>query len=258
MRDTRKEKMEVSMSIVRRCYTEKRPGFDVPAQALYRELHDGLGVKSLSALRILNRYDTEGIPETAYEDALITVFSEPQCDFVYEETLPKLADGCRILAVEPLPGQFDQRADSCEQCIQLRTGGNRPRVAAAVLYIMEGDLSDSDMNLIRKHLINPVECREASLEKPDTLARMYPVPDPVPVLKGFCAADEAELRSLHERYALAMDLDDLLFFQAHFQKWSGATPRSRSFAWWTPTGAITAAIPPSGRTSIRLRSRTRR
>ena len=205
------------MSQVFRCYVEKRPGFDVEAEKTLRELRDQLGIAGLTGLRLFNRYDVEGVDEAVYQAAKPTVFSEPQCDDLYDEQLPELGEGTTLLAVEALPGQYDQRADSCAQCIMLLAGVAKPAVANARVYAMTGSLSQGDLNKIRTYLINPVECREALMDKPDTLARTYDTPDRVAVLTGFTALDEDGLKRMLEEYGLAMDLADLKFLQAYFR-----------------------------------------
>ncbi|HIV46494.1 MAG TPA: phosphoribosylformylglycinamidine synthase, partial [Candidatus Acutalibacter stercorigallinarum] len=205
------------MSQVFRCYVEKRPGFDVEAEKTLRELRDQLGIAGLTGLRLFNRYDVEGVDEAVYQAAKPTVFSEPQCDDIYDEVLPALEAGTTLLAVEALPGQYDQRADSCAQCMMLLAGVAKPAVANARVYAMTGSMSQGDLDRIRAYLINPVECREASMDKPATLARSYDTPDHVAVLEGFTTLDEAGLEKLLADYGLAMDLADLKFLQAYFR-----------------------------------------
>ena len=204
------------MSKVFRCYVEKRPGFDVEAGKHLRELRDQLGIAGLTGLRLFNRYDVEGVSEAVYQAAKPTVFSEPQCDDIFDEELPELG-AATLLAVEALPGQYDQRADSCAQCIMLLAGVARPAVANALVYALEGELSEGDMDKIRRYLINPVECREASMDKPETLAADYAVPADVAVIEGFVSMDEAALAEMLSNYGLAMDLADLKFLQAYFR-----------------------------------------
>ena len=204
------------MGNVFRCYAEKKPGFDVEARRLLDELRGELGLKGLTGVRILHRYDVEGIDQKTYGAIRTTVLSEPQVDAVYDEDFPR--DGAeRICAVEALPGQFDQRADSCAQCIQLLTGGERPLTASASVYLLSGSVSDGEMEKVKHYLINPVESREATLEKPDTLSRDYPVPADVAVLEGFRTLDSAGLSALLDELGLAMDLDDLTFLQGYFK-----------------------------------------
>ena len=200
-----------------RCYSQKRPGFDVEARGLCTQLREQLGITALKSVVILNRYDADQIDPAIYEQAKGIVFSEPQVDAVYDETYPAPTYTHQVLAVEALPGQFDQRADSCAQCIQLMAGVDRPLIAYAKVYLLEGDLSETDMDKIRGYLINPVESREASMDKPDTLVRTYDIPDRVATVTGFTALDEAGLAALLSELGLAMDLDDLKFLQAYFR-----------------------------------------
>ena len=205
------------MEQVFRCYVEKRSGFDVEAMGVMRELREQLGIAALTGVRILNRYDVDGLDQAAWQAARDTVFSEPQCDTFYEEDMPAPGGVCTILAVEALPGQYDQRADSAQQCIQLLTGGERPRVACAKVYVLMGELTEGDLKRIKGYLINPVECREASMDKPATLAQDYPMPPAVRTIDGFTAMDETALNAMLGEYGLAMDLNDLKFMQAYFR-----------------------------------------
>ena len=199
--------------MVYRVYVEKRPGLSPEAGALCSDLQNFLGIKSLEGVRILNRYDVENIYPEVLEKAKTVVFSEPQVDIIWDETFPEPRNLHVLLAVEALPGQFDQRADSCAQCIQLMAGVERPLVSYAKVYFLEGNLSEADLDKIKGYLINPVESREASLDKPDTLVRTHPAPSAVETLEGFTAMDESGLKALLERLGLAMDLDDLKFLQ---------------------------------------------
>ena len=175
---------------VYRCYSQKKPGFDVEAQGLCKALREQLGVAGLTSVAILNRYDADQIDPAVYQQAKGIVFSEPQVDVVYDETFPQPAQLCALLAVEALPGQFDQRADSCAQCIQLMAGVERPLIAYAKVYVLQGQLSQEDLSKIRHYLINPVESREASMDKPETLVRTHETPDHVPTIDGFLTMDE--------------------------------------------------------------------
>ena len=212
------------MGEVFRCFVEKKPGFDGAARALCRELTDAVGIQGLTGLRVLNRYDVEGVTDQVYAAARTSVFSEPQVDTVYDEHCPLPENPHTVLAVEALPGQFDQRADSAAQCIQLMTGGERPTVRAAAVYLLLGTLSAGDVEKVRSYLINPVEAREASLDKPDTLLQTYPIPQSVKALEGFGDLDEKGLRAVLEEYGLAMDLADLTFFQSYMKKEEGRDP----------------------------------
>lgn len=202
---------------VYRCFTEKKAGFDIEAQGLLHDLKDFLGIKCLHNIRIFNRYDTEGITDGTYIKARNTVFSEPQVDTCYDEDLPAFDEAHWLLGVEALPGQFDQRADSCAQCIQILTCEDRPMVKTAKIYVFFGVLSNEDRNKLDAYLINPVESRRAEAGKPDTLAQHTPVPDPVETLTGFITADDDALNVIHETFGLAMDLDDLRFMQTYFR-----------------------------------------
>lgn len=202
---------------VYRCYSEKRPGFDVEAHGLFDSLHNLLEIEALTGVRYLCRYDVEGVDEAIYAKAKNIVFSEPMADVCYDETFPASKGAHTVLAVEPLPGQFDQRADSCAQCIQLMAQGERPVVAAAKVYVLEGELSDADLDKIRSYLINPVEAREASMDKPDTLHAVYEIPTEVALVEGFIHMDTAALDEMQKSLGLAMDLDDLTFLQTYFR-----------------------------------------
>ena len=199
---------------VYRVYTEKRAGYDGEAQALLTELRDILLVKSLTGLRVLNRYDIEGIDRALFEQCLPIVFYEPQTD-AYSFALPDA--GATFLAVEALPGQFDVRAASCEECVQLVSRGERPAVRTAKLYLLEGALAADDLAKIKKYLINPVESREADLAEKATLKQQYDAPADVEILTGFTAMDAGEVAAFVKNYGLAMDADDLAFCQAYFR-----------------------------------------
>ena len=202
-----------------RCYVSKKAAFGSERASLFRDLSELPGVTSLKEVLIFNRYDAEGISSEIYEAAKKTVFAEPPCDDVFDGNLPEsaLTEPCRLLAVESLPGQFDQRADSCASCIQLMSGGERPSVATARVYIFRGELSDSEFDACRSWLINPVECREASMELPETLKPNYGAPESVPVLEGFNELDAEGLRAAIDGYGLAMDFDDITFLQSYFR-----------------------------------------
>lgn len=210
--------------MVFRCFAEKRPGFDGEALGLTRELTHQLGVKGLTGVRILNRYDVEGIDRATFEAAGPIVFSEPQVDWLYEEEVPLPLRAGAVLVVEALPGQYDQRADSAAQCIQLMAGGERPVVRSATVYLLEGALRDEELERVKTYLINPVERRQTGPEKPDTLAQNHDQPGPVAVLEGFTDRDEAGLGAMAEEYGLAMDVEDLKFLQAYFREGEGRQP----------------------------------
>ena len=200
--------------MVYRIYVEKKPGFDVEAEGLKNELVSLLGVSGLTGLRLLNRYDVEGIDEALFQQCASTVFSEPPVDDTYD-ALPQF-EGVSF-AVEYLPGQFDQRADSAAECIQLISQGERPLVRSARVYLLQGSLTEAQVEEIKKYVINPVEAREASLEKKDTLKMEYPIPSSVAVLDGFNELDEEGLKKFIEEKGLAMDLGDIRFCQDYFR-----------------------------------------
>ena len=200
--------------MVYRIYVEKKPGFDVEAEGLKKELVSLLGAAGLTGLRLLNRYDVEGIDEALFEQCASTVFSEPPVDNTYAE-LPQ-SEGVSF-AVEYLPGQFDQRADSAAECIQLISQGERPLVRSAKVYLLQGSLTEAEVAEIKKYVINPVEAREASLEPKTTLKMEYPVPTAVKVLDGFNQLDEEGLKDFIAKQGLAMDLGDIKFCQEYFR-----------------------------------------
>ena len=199
--------------MVYRVYVEKRPGLTAEADALAGDIRTLLGISSLESLRLLNRYDVENITPELFDYSVKTILSEPQLD-VTTDTLP---EGGILFAVEYLPGQFDQRADSAAQCIQILSQGERPLVRSARVYQLNGKLTAEEVGAIKKYLINPVEAREASLEPFATLAMTYDIPETVATLTGFRALDEAGLEKMVADYGLAMDVDDLRFCRDYFQ-----------------------------------------
>ncbi len=201
---------------VLRCYTEKRSGFDSASQSLCSSIRELLEIPALTYVRELCRYDVEGIDAETYAKAKNIVFSEPMVDDCYDEQYPMPEGDYRILAVEPLPGQYDQRSDSCAQCIQLMTQGERPKVAAAHIYVLGGKLTDEEMDKIRGYLINPVDSREASADKPETLEANYAIPTQVDTVEGFISMDTEALEQMRTSLGLAMELDDLQFLQSYF------------------------------------------
>ena len=200
--------------MVYRIFTEKRKEFAVEAEALLADIHTLLQLQSVTALRVIHRYDVENITEELFDYAVNTVFSEPQLDNAYSVLE---SDGGTVFAVEYLPGQFDQRADSAAQCIQLISKGDRPLIRTAKLYMLYGHVTEEELAAIKKYVINPVEAREAALEKPETLALKYRIPDSVATLSGFTALDNAGLADFVSRYGLAMDTDDIKFCQEYFR-----------------------------------------
>ena len=199
--------------MVYRVYVEKKAELANEARALQHDLRAFLGIRSLTGLRLYNRYDLEGISRELFDYAVKTVLSEPQLDLVTDQ----VPQGDAVFAVEYLPGQFDQRADSAAQCIQILSQGERPAVRTARVYALEGVLTPQELEAVKQYVINPVESREASLDLPETLRMEYTVPTSVRTITGFTAMDAAGLDALREDLGLAMDLDDLKFLQAYFR-----------------------------------------
>ncbi|MBR7184541.1 MAG: phosphoribosylformylglycinamidine synthase, partial [Clostridia bacterium] len=200
--------------MVYRIFVEKKPGLAGEADSLCADLRTLLGMTALEKVRLFNRYDVENMDEALFRQCSTTIFSEPQLDDIYDE-LP--ATEGAVFAVEYLPGQYDQRADSAAQCVQLVSQGERPLVRSAKVYILEGKLTAEDIVAAQKYVINPVEARLASLEKPETLKTAYDIPTTVDTLEGFRALEEDGLRDFLRQYALAMDLDDVRFCRDYFR-----------------------------------------
>jgi phosphoribosylformylglycinamidine synthase len=199
-----------------RIYVEKKPEFAVEAKNLFNDIRTALRLEALRNIRILNRYDAEGLTEADFRLAVNNVFSEPAVDVTYS-TLPAISETEQVFAVEYLPGQFDQRADSCEQCIQILTQGERCKIKNARIYIVDGKLRKSELDALKAYIINPVESREASLEEVTTLDTEYEIPTDVDTLQNFIYLEEVELVNFISNYGLAMDLDDIKFCQAYFK-----------------------------------------
>ncbi len=201
---------------IKRLYIEKKKGCDVEASGLLADIRENLGIYSLMGVRIFNRYDVEGISENDYETAKTTIFSEPPVDIVYEENI-EIDSKSRVFATEYLPGQYDQRADSAMQCIQIISQKERPVVAVAKVILLEGDISDDDFDRIKNYCINPVDSRQASLDKPETLAMNMEVPPDVDVFEGFIDKTDDEIVELRNTLETAMSVEDLLFCQKYFK-----------------------------------------
>lgn len=200
--------------MVYRIFVEKKKELANEAKALLSDAKNLLGIKNITDVRVINRYDAENITEELFDYAVKTVFSEPQLDIATSEIE---TENATVFAVEYLPGQFDQRADSAAQCIQIISQGDRPLIRSAKVYVLYGELSNDDIAEIKKYVINPVEAREATLEKFDTLKANYDIPTTVKTLDGFNAYSEAELAEFVENYGLAMDKDDIKFCQDYFK-----------------------------------------
>ena len=199
--------------MVYRIYVEKKKGFDHEAQNLLGEVHGLLGIQSVTGLRLLNRYDVEGVSEELFRSCIPTVFSEPPVD----DTCDHCPEADVVFAVEYLPGQFDQRAASASECIQLISQGERPTVRTARVYLLTGNPTEAELAQIKKYVINPVEAREASLSRKDTLQMDYPTPSAVETLTGFCELDEEGLANFVKEKGLAMDEADIAFCQNYFR-----------------------------------------
>ena len=203
------------MSSVKRVYVEKKPEYAVRAKELQSEIKSYLGISGVTKVRELIRYDIENISGEAYKKALVTVFSEPPVDDIYEEEFD--LNGARTFSVEFLPGQFDQRADSAEQCVKLLNEEEEPIIRTAVTYAIEGSISDEEFAAIKKHCINPVDSRETGLEKPETLVQSFPEPEDVKIFDGFRGMPETELKALYDSLNLAMTFKDFLHIQNYFK-----------------------------------------
>ena len=201
--------------MVSRLYTHRKEAFDIVSENLCRDIRENLNIRNLQSLKIIYRYDVEGIEPETLKIASHTVFSEPQTD-VCSSTLDTDKDDT-VIAVEYLPGQYDVRADSCEQCIQLISGGERPRVRTATLYVLKGNLSDEEIKAVKDYIINPVEARETDNSKPETLNEEYPEPDDVDILNDVFEMSDNDACGIIKKYALAMDANDLIFFRDYFR-----------------------------------------
>lgn len=204
------------MSDVIRIFVEKRDGFNVLAKETLWDIRHNLGMKSVTDLRYIVRYDIEGLTKEEYDKAKGIVLSEPNADVIYEETLP-VDDGWKVFAMEYLPGQYDQRGDSAEQCIQLLTQGERCKVLTARVIALKGDITDDELKKVEDYLINPVESRLASLEKPETLDMEIPVPENVKRVDGFISFDDSQMNEYYGSMGFAMTLDDLKFCRDYFR-----------------------------------------
>ena len=202
------------MGNVRRVYAEKKADYAVAAKSLLSEIKSYLGIDTVTGVRVLIRYDVENISDETYQKALRTVFCEPPVDDLYEETFPH--EG-QVFSVEFLPGQFDQRADSAEQCIKLLREDEEAVVRTATTYVIEGDVSGDQMEAIKKHCINPVDSRETGTEKPNTLTDVYEEPADVLIFEGFTEKSEKDLRELYDSLGLAMTFKDFLHIQKYFR-----------------------------------------
>lgn len=202
--------------MVRRIYVEKKKGFDVEAASLFNDIRENLHIKELTGVRVLNRYDIDGIDDATYEAAKLTVFAEPAIDVVYEETMPEELGSAIFFAVEYLPGQYDQRADSASQCIKLMNAEADATVKFARVIILEGDLDDQQVETIRSYCVNPVDSQIAADEKPENLEMETTVPEDVAVITGFRTMDEATLENYRKKMGFAMSPADIQFVQKYY------------------------------------------
>ena len=205
------------MSDVIRVFVEKKPGFDVEAQHIRADLTSNLGIGAIEDLRLINRYDVSGLSAREFLAARNTVLSEPNADNVYDEVYP-LPEGYAAFALEYLPGQYDQRADSAGQCVQLLTRGERPQVVTARMIAIKGNLTAEQLDQIKAYLVNPVESRLASLEKPETLTMAAEMPPDVARVTGFISWEEQELNEYYRTMGFAMTEEDLAFCRRYFRE----------------------------------------
>ena len=201
---------------VKRIFAEKKPDFAVKAKELREEIESYLGIQTVSDVRVLIRYDIENLTDKTYQAALGTIFSEPPVDFLYEETFP-VKEGDVCFSVEYLPGQFDQRADSAEQCVKLLNEMEEPVIRSATTYVISGELTEEQIEKIKNFCINPVDSREADEKKPETLVTVFESPADVAVFDGFCDMGENELKALYSSLNLAMTFKDFLHIQNYFK-----------------------------------------
>lgn len=209
------------MGNVRRVYVEKKPDFAVKAKELKHEVKHYLGIAA-DQVRVLIRYDVENVSDATYQKALQTVFSEPPVDDIYEENFD--AEGGNVFSVEFLPGQFDQRADSAEQCVKLLNEDEEPIIRSATTYVIKGDITEDELEAIKKYCINPVDSRETGMDKPDTLVQNFDEPADVAVFDGFIDMAEAHLKELYSSLNLAMTFKDFLHIQNYFKNTEKRNP----------------------------------
>ncbi|MBC5688307.1 phosphoribosylformylglycinamidine synthase [Mediterraneibacter sp. NSJ-55] len=203
------------MSNVRRVYVEKKPEFAVQAKELKHEIKHYLGIGTVTSVRVLIRYDVENISDDTFQKACQGIFAEPPVDVLYQESFPR-KEGAYIFSVEYLPGQFDQRADSAEQCVQFIKEEEKPVIKTAVTYVLEGTLSEEELAAVKNHCINPVDSRETGLDKPETLVSVFEEPEDVKIFEGFKDMPQGELRELYASLNLAMTFKDFLHIQTYY------------------------------------------
>ncbi len=201
--------------MVKRIYVQKKSGFDVEAKGVLADLQENLQIKELEDIIILNRYDVSGIDDITYEKAKNTIFAEPQVDICFDEEYDFGEN--KVFAVEFLPGQFDQRATSLAECLQIISGKERPIAKSAKVYVLKGSITDDKVEKIKKYLINPVDSRVASLEKLDSIEDKMEEPSDVAIIDGFIKMTDEDATKFYEKYGFAMDLQDLKFCQKYFR-----------------------------------------
>ncbi len=202
--------------MVKRIYVRKKEGFDVEAKGILADIKENLRIKTLNNIIILNRYDVENVSESTFNKAITTVFSEPQVDDYYIEEY-KFNKKDKVFGLEFLPGQFDQRANALEECLQILAGGSRPNAKSAKIYILQGDLKKEEFEKIKKYMINPVDSRECELTKPNTLKQKMEKPNSVEIINNFTKMTKAELQQFYNKQGFAMDMADLEFCQKYFR-----------------------------------------
>ena len=203
------------MSQVRRIYVEKKEAFAGKARGLHSEIKNYLGINEVTGVRVMIRYDVENISDEIFEAACNCVFSEPPVDILYKESF-EIADNAKVFSVEYLPGQFDQRADSAVQCVKFLKEDEEPVITSAITYVIEGDITEEQLESIKSFCINPVDSRETGMEKPETLVSVYDEPEDVKIFDGFKDMPEAELKELYDSLGLAMTFKDFLHVQNYF------------------------------------------
>ncbi len=201
---------------VKRIYVQKKAGFDIEATGILKDLQENLLLTKLEKVIVYNRYDVSGISDETFEKAKNTIFAEPQVDDCFEEKI-KIEENDKVFGIEFLPGQFDQRANSLAECLQILTEGERPFTKTAKIYVLKGNVSDADVERIKKYLINPVDSRECALEKPEELKEEFLVPEDVAVIDGFTEMTEEDSEKFYKKYGFAMDFADLKFCQRYFR-----------------------------------------
>lgn len=201
---------------VKRIFVQKKKQFDVESRGVLLDLKENLLISSLEDLIIVNRYDVAGVSDEVFEKAKGTIFSEPQTDDYFEENYHFLQND-KVFGIEYLPGQFDQRANSLSECLQIISQKERPIAKSAKLYILKGNITEEEFTKIKKYLINEVDSRECSLEKPNTLEDVMAIPEDIQIVTGFIDMTEEDSKKFYEKYGFAMDLADLKFCQKYFR-----------------------------------------